>query len=341
MSPRALLLVLLGSASAACAADEEPRVAEPARLAARSLLIAIAQAGERLLAVGDRGIIVFSDDHGKSWTQSQAVPTQALLTGVCFFDAARGIAVGHDLVTLVTADAGGSWRRTHFRPEAQRPLLDVWCGAGGHAIAVGAYSTYLESDDAGATWRERDFSAAPPPARKPQAGAGQHDDDSGGGFHLNRIVGADAARLYIAGEAGHLYRSDDAGAHWRQLPSPYEGSFFGVLPLAGDAVLAYGLRGNLLRSEDAGASWRKLDTGTLAMLDGGARLGAHGAALVGLAGVVLASADGGRTFTLVQQADHSGLAAAVALGPTALAAVGEAGARVIELPAAPAAAGAP
>ena len=60
--------------------------------------------------------------------------------------------------------------------------------------------------------------------------------------------------------------------HWRQLPSPYEGSFFGVLPLDGEALLAYGLRGNLYRSENAGASWQKLASGTLAMLDGAARL---------------------------------------------------------------------
>ena len=61
--------------------------------------------------------------------------------------------------------------------------------------------------------------------------------------------------------------------------------------------------------------------------------------LVGLSGVVLISRDGGRSFTLLQQADHSGLAAAIGVGPGALAAVGEAGARVIELSAAPQAAG--
>jgi len=44
-----------------------------------------------------------------------------------------------------------------------------------------------------------------------------------------------------------------------------------VLPLPGEALLAFGLRGNLYRSEDAGSSWQKIETGTVAMLDGAAR----------------------------------------------------------------------
>lgn len=337
MGARALLLLaVLGSAPAVLAAPEPPRAAEPARLADRSLLTAIAAAGERLVAVGDRGIIVFSDDGGRHWSQAASVPTQALLTGVCFLDAQHGIAVGHDLVALASSDAGRTWQRTHYTPEAQRPLLDVWCGSDGRAIAIGAYSTYLSSADAGVTWREQPFTPAPPP-EAPGAGVASADGArgaEGGGFHLNRIAAASASRLYIAAEAGHLYRSDDAGASWRQLASPYEGSFFGVLPLGADAVLAYGLRGNLYRSENGGVDWHKITSATLAMLDGGTRWGEAGVVLVGLSGVVLVSRDGGRTFTLLQQADHSGLAAILAPGSGTLIAVGEAGARVIEVSAA-------
>ncbi len=327
--------------------------AEPARLAAQSLLIAIAVAGERLVAVGDRGVIVLSDDRGVSWTQAAAVPTQALLTGVCFLDAEHGVAVGHDEVALVTVDAGRTWRRTHFAPAAEKPLLDVWCGAAGHVIAIGAYSTYLTSDDGGASWDEVEFSPAPLPgvpapahARTTGAAGGAaaaspaaaEEAAPGGGYHLNRIVSA-GARLYIAAEAGHLYRSDDGGASWLTLPSPYEGSFFGVQALtggaAGTALLAFGLRGNLYRSEDAGATWQRIDTGTVAMLDGAARLSERAVAIVGLSGVVLVSRDAGRSFRLLQQADHAGLSAAVAVGDARLAAVGENGAKLISLDAPP------
>ena len=327
----ALAAAAAGAATEPPAASAPPEPAEHVRLAARSLLIAIAAAGPRLVAVGDRGVIVRSDDRGVSWTQAASVPVQALLTGVCFFDTRRGIAVGHDELILVTDDGGDHWKVAHYAPEAQRPLLDVWCGAGGAAIAVGAYSTLLVSADAGVSWSARPFTPSPVPAPKGTAHAVSGIEAAGGGYHLNRIAGAAASRLYIAGEAGHLYRSDDAGVHWQQLASPYAGSFFDVLPLGGDALLAGALRGNLYRSDDAGGSWRRLDTGTDQMLDGAALLPQGEVAVVGLTGVVLVSRDGGRSFSLEQQGDRSGLAAAMAVGRDAIVVVGEGGARLLAL----------
>jgi photosystem II stability/assembly factor-like uncharacterized protein len=78
----ALIAAMLLLAAQPSAPAAQPRAAEPAPLAARTLLIAIAAAGERLVAVGDRGIIVSSDDRGTSWTQAAGVPSDALLTGV-------------------------------------------------------------------------------------------------------------------------------------------------------------------------------------------------------------------------------------------------------------------
>ncbi len=320
--------------AAAAPAAEAPVPAEAAALADHSLLIALAAAGKRLVAVGDRGVIVLSDDHGEHWAQARGVPVQALLTGVCFFDSQHGVAVGHDLTVLTTADAGNTWQLAHFDPAAQRPLLDVWCGAGGRAIAVGAYAGQLVSQDSGTHWSERKFEPRPPPAAAgAKAVAKDPDADLGGGngFHLNRIVAASASRLYIAAEAGHLYRSDDAGVSWQELASPYGGSFFGVLPLGADSVLAFGLRGSLYRSDNAGASWQKLDSGTVAMLDGATRSGESRVYIVGLGGVILTSSDAGRSFALDQQADHADLSAVVAVGEAHLVTVGVAGARTIQL----------
>jgi photosystem II stability/assembly factor-like uncharacterized protein len=338
-----LLLLAIGIGARAQA---QPPVSfsEPARLASRSLLIGVASAGERLVAVGDRGHVLLSDDKGRTWVQADSVPTQALLTGVCFADARRGIAVGHDEVILTTVDAGRTWKRSHYAPEAQQPLLDVWCGQGGHAIAVGAYSAYFSSEDGGATWKEGKFAARPVrasavPAKSTKASSSgpsstfpaQPADNSGIGFHLNRIVASSPSRLYIAAEAGHLYRSDDGGMNWVELPSPYEGSFFGVLPLAGDTLLAFGLRGNLLKSEDAGLTWGRVATGTVAMLDGGVTFGNDALAIVGLSGVVLVSHDGGRSFAMLQQDDRKGLSAVLATDADTLLTVGEGGAKLIAL----------
>jgi photosystem II stability/assembly factor-like uncharacterized protein len=325
-----------------------PAFADHARLASRSLLLDIARAGDRLVAVGDRGHVLLSDDKGRTWTQAESVPTQALLTGVCFSGAQRGIAVGHDEVILTTRDAGRTWTRTHYAPEAQQPLLDVMCTPDGRAIAVGAYGVYFTSEDGGATWKEQKFQAQAvaaqgTPAKSGAGAPGQPAkggavlqapavDDAGRDFHLNRIVAASATRLYIAAEGGHLYRSDDRGETWHELPSPYDGSFFGVKALAGDTVLAYGLRGNLFRSEDAGASWRKIETGTHAMLNDVVKMETGGgAAAIGLSGVVLVSHDEGKSFVLMQQDDRKGLAAAVAVDDNTLVTVGEGGIKLIRM----------
>jgi photosystem II stability/assembly factor-like uncharacterized protein len=336
-------------------------------LAAHSLLLAIAPAGRRLVAVGERGHILLSDDQGQTWSQAESVPTRSLLTGVCFGSDGQGVAVGHDEVILTTRDAGRTWMLAHFAPEAQQPLLDVACATDGHVIAVGAYGVYFSSPDGGASWRQRKFAALPAKAaaagggsvpgaagREPATGAAGrrqpatdaaarqaaandagHEpvaDDIARDLHLNRIAAASPARLYIAAEGGHLYRTDDGGETWHELPSPYDGSFFGVKPMRGDVVLAYGLRGNLFRSEDAGARWRKVETGTHAMLNDAVSVGTEGATVVvGLSGVVLVSRDEGRSFNLMQQEDRKGLSAASPVGGNTLVVVGEGGARRINI----------
>jgi photosystem II stability/assembly factor-like uncharacterized protein len=346
--------------------------AEHARLASRSLLLDVAFAGQRLVAVGERGHVLLSDDQGLTWRQAESVPTGALLTGVRFGNAQEGVAVGHDEVILTTRDAGQTWVLAHFAPESQQPLLDVTCAADGHMTAVGAYGVYFSSRDGGASWSERKFAAVPGHAdaghepaagsvggraaaagavsRRPAADGGGRDpsaaavgpagavgresaaDDVGRDFHLNKIAAASPATLYIAAEGGHLYRSGDGGETWHELLSPYDGSFFGVKPLGGDVVLAYGLRGNLFRSEDAGVTWRKVETGTHAMLNDAVSMGTGGAiAVVGLSGVVLVSRDAGKSFTLMQQEDRKGLSAARAVGGHTLVVVGEGGARRIDI----------
>jgi photosystem II stability/assembly factor-like uncharacterized protein len=315
--------------------------AEHAALVSRALLLDVASAGQRLVAVGERGHVLLSDDHGQTWSQAQSVPTRALLTGVCFGNAREGVAVGHDEVILTTRDGGQTWALAHFAPESQQPLLDVVC-AGRRVIAVGAYGVYFSSRDGGASWGQKKFAPVagkPAPDREVASGGASGADAAGHvpapddvrrDFHLNKIAASSPDTLYIAAEGGHLYRTDDGGLTWHELPSPYDGSFFGVRPLGGDTVLAYGLRGNLFRSEDAGATWRKVETGTYAMLNDAVSVGAS-IAVVGLSGVVLVSRDGGRSFALMQQEDRKGLSAARAVGVDTLVAVGEGGARRINI----------
>jgi photosystem II stability/assembly factor-like uncharacterized protein len=302
--------------------DSANQPAEIVPLASTSLLLDLAQAGERLVAVGERGHVLLSDDQGATWRQAKSVPTRTMLTAVFFADAEYGWAVGHDETVLNTVDGGETWTRSHFAPESQQPLLDLWFANRISGIAVGAYGAYLTTNDGGRHWASTKFS----PPRK----AAASEDEPPPDYHLNRIVGV-GNRLYIAAEGGQLYRSDDRGANWRALPSPYEGSFFGLVPIRGDGLLAFGLRGHLFRSADAGETWTPLETHTTAMLTDGVAMNDLRVVIGGLTGVLLVSGDAGETFRLSQQEDRRGVSALLPGAAGSVVVAGEGGVKVIRL----------
>lgn len=313
---RAGLALLVASGLAATAAvvrgnDAAMEWAVKAPLAPTSLLLDVSARDGLLVAVGERGHVLVSGDRGGSWTQAD-VPTRALLTGVFMHDRRLGWAVGHDEVALRTRDGGLTWQRVHHAPEQERPLLDVWFADARRGLAVGAYGSLLATSDGGDTWQ-------------PRAVHGQDD------LHLNHIAAAADGALYLAAEAGHLYRSDDGGGTWRPLPSPYEGSFFGLLPLSDGALLAFGLRGHLYRSSDRGQSWQRLETDTEVTLTAGLELGPGRFVVAGLAGTLLWS--DGPNGALRKQ-DLPGRRAIMALarvGERSLLLFGEGGAQRVEI----------
>ncbi|MDW7710301.1 MAG: YCF48-related protein [Deferrisomatales bacterium] len=303
----AALCLVAGSASAGTPASPRPSV--PARLAAQSLLLDVSSSGELLAAVGKRGHILLSRDGGRSWLQAD-VPVQALLTGIHLLDDQSGWAVGHDGVLLHTADGGRTWELRRWAPEEEKPLLDVWFQDQERGFAVGAYGLLLMTTDGGATWSEQPVA----------------DDE----WHLNHVAGSSTGRIYVAAEAGHIFRSDDGGETWRPLPSPYEGSFFGTLPLEGDELLLFGLRGHLFRSPDAGESWEEVESGTEASLTSGLLLRDGSVRVAGLEGIVLEGPDGAPPFTLRRHEDRKGISALAEAPDGSVIAVGELGVRILE-----------
>lgn len=292
--------------------SEDPPVAEwaiQAPLATASLLLDAHAVDGLIVAVGERGHIVRSDDDGKTWKQVP-VPTRSMLTGVWFHDGKLGWAVGHDVVILKTVDGGASWRRVHFDPEQERPLLDVWFRDERRGFAVGAYGLFLSTNDGGETWETAQVS----------------DDD----YHLNDIASAGGGRLVMAAEAGLFYRSGDAGETWTSVPTGYAGSFFGVLPLGGESLLIFGLRGHLYRSDDGGLSWAAVPTETESGLTSGIVRKDGTVIVAGLAGTALVSRDGGRSFSVRQLPDRKGAAAVVETRSGTVLLFGEGGVRPLE-----------
>ena len=304
-------------------------------LAEKSLLLDGQVIGERIIVVGERGHILISEDHGVSW-QQQEVPTRANLTSVFFIDPANGWAAGHDSVILQTSDGGRHWQEVYADPEDERPILDLWFRDANHGYAVGAYGLFLVTEDGGKSWQPFDFN----PATLMADGDGADDDWEddleeeawGIDFHLNQVAATPNGRILITAEAGNIYRSDDACRSWLSLPSPYEGSFYGSLPLSQTSLLAFGLRGHLFRSEDTGNSWLPIASGTQATLNDGIRLHDGRIVLVGLAGTLLISSDDGYSFTLHSQADRAGIAKVLQAEDKGLILIGEHGVKRLDLP---------
>jgi photosystem II stability/assembly factor-like uncharacterized protein len=306
-----VLALVIGVGMQAMAQDAiEPEPSIMAPLASRTLTLDATSVDGIYAAVGERGHILISVDGGETWEQKPS-PTRTALTGVFFRDRNLGWAVGHDSAILRTADGGATWELVNWAPDDESPFFDVWFSDADNGIAVGAYGAYYETTDGGASWSSRWIS----------------EDD----WHLHKIARAKNGKLYIAAEAGSFYRSDDGGENWVTLPTEYQGSYFGVLPLEGDSVLLFGLRGHLFRSDDAGESWMEIETGTVAMLTDGQILGDGTILVAGLAGAVLTSSDGGQTFTLHQQANRRGIAAVVETGDGSMLLAGEFGVKTATL----------
>ncbi|WP_213876209.1 YCF48-related protein [Pseudomonas sp. dw_358] len=265
--------------------------------AVHSLLLGVAHAGPRLVVVGDRGHILYSDDQGRTWTQAR-VPTRQMLTAVFFVDAQYGWAVGHDAQILASEDGGVTWTRQYEDLKRQAPLLDLWFKDRQQGFAVGAYGALLSTDDGGQHWED----------------IGERLDNSEQ-LHLNAITAVKDAGLFIVGEQGSMFRSANGGQTWETMHSPYAGSLFGVIATARpETLLAYGLRGNLLRSTDFGATWQRIplagNHGALEFGLAGASLLADGSlVVVGNGGTVLRSHDDGQTFSLYSRPDRQALAA--------------------------------
>ena len=278
------------------------------------LLLDGAVLGSSIVAVGERGTALVSMDQGATWRRS-STPTRATLTGVSFPAVnlpRRGWAVGHEAEILVSVDRGLTWARQYQGSNRTDSFLDVIALDERRAIAVGAYGLFSSTDDGGATWSTRKIRA----------------EDS----HLNRISAGPTGKLYIAGESGTLLRSKDNGATWREIRSSYQGSFYGILPLGENALLAHGLRGHVLRSDDDGATWKETSGAAPVLLACAVPIAGKGVLLAGQARHLYLSADGGRTLSTPAGAPTTGVAELLDLGNGRVLALGEAGATLVRLP---------
>jgi photosystem II stability/assembly factor-like uncharacterized protein len=325
------LLCLVCPAPATAANDLLSLPAIKSRLAQTSVLMDVFNTGERLVAVGERGHILLSDDDGKSWVQVD-VPTSVTLTAVYFPTPEKGWVVGHDGVVLHSADAGQTWVKqldgTQIN-EVIKTQVEQMLSAKANELSLvddPAHREELEYELENLQFFVNDSQMAVEegPTRpfmdlwfkneregiiigsfgmilKTEDG-GQHWQpimdriENLDGYHYYAIAPAGDA-LFIAGERGMLFRSFDDGENWQRLETPYDGSFFGLAGNQdGSLVVVFGLRGNAYVSSDSGASWQAADTPKGSALSGAEFLEDGSLLMVSNDGKLVRSNDKAQTF---------------------------------------------
>ncbi|EKF75277.1 BNR repeat-containing protein [Alcanivorax hongdengensis A-11-3] len=342
----AVMATLAGSVQASEFLDNN------APLVRANTYLGLAYAGERAVAVGDRGKIIYSDDQGSHWKVA-ATPTQVLLTAVCFADPRHGWAVGHDAVVLGTDDGGETWTLEYSDPlggegdqqddtayddsgdmgdiygdpygddsydepapvdTSGAPLLDVYCEGRDRAVAVGGYGYFLETQDGGQNWK-KDLKRL----------------DNVDGWHLYSYNGkAGLDERYVTGEKGVIFRSRDRGKTWKKLDSPYQGTLFGATLLSDYQALVYGLQGNVWLTGNRGNSWTHIDTGLSRGINAGTVLKDGTVVLVTNAGGILTSHDGGQSLSLRFLPGRESISAVLPRSQGGVLIAGQGGVRVVE-----------
>lgn len=281
--------------------------------ALKAAMLGIARAGARIVSVGERGVILISDDDGRTWRQTRS-PVSVTLTAVQFVDDRRGWAVGHAGVVLATEDAGTTWTvqldgmraaslvfaaaeeaAAHgaakasqaeqalvnasqlVKDGADKPFLDLYFRDANTGYIVGAYGLFLLTSDGGKTWA-----------------SAIERIDAHKAVHFNAIAGR-GDEIVIVGERGTVLRSLDAGNHFVELEAPTKNSFFAVEILEDGAIILGGLRGQgfVLSAKQ---EWVPVDLPTIAALT---ILTQNGERIVigDQRGSLFESRNGGRNFT--------------------------------------------
>jgi photosystem II stability/assembly factor-like uncharacterized protein len=317
----------LFTAAALCTAADVARAANYAADGAakvragaiRSTLLDLIVAGKRLVAVGERGHVLLSDDEGKSWRQAKSVPTRTTLTCVHATDANTLWAAGHGGMILRSADAGETWSVTTGNADGPDVLLCIRVEPDGRGLAMGGFGIALATADGGKTWK---------PVSLLQGDAGEK--------HLNRLLVSNAGAWLIAAEGGQVLRSTDRGdpssMKWTAVKTPYNGSLWTGLALPSGALLAGGMRGNIVRSTDDGLSWKHLPIAGAGSFTGAALLPDGRPVLVGVDGTVVVGDAAGEVFRLQRQDDRATLTALVALSGAKIVAATTAGLRSLDVP---------
>lgn len=262
----------------------------------RFMMLDATLAGSRIVAVGEHGIVLLSDDNGKTFRQARHVAASSTLTSVYFVDAQHGWAVGQWGVILSTSDGGETWTLQRSDTSIDQPLFSVYFKDTQRGWATGLWGLLLATQDGGKTWVKQPL--------PPRPGGARTD------LNLYKIFADHVGTLFITAEKGIVLRSRDDGTTWEYLQTGNEGSLWSGAAGQGNVIVVGGLLGHMYRSADGGDTWQKVQSGATGSITDLVSSGDHIFG-VGLDGFLIQGALDATGFSASQRPDHAALTAVV------------------------------
>lgn len=200
--------------------------------------VAIASGG-RAVIVGDKGVVITSNDQGKSWTRRQLNNSRKFydLYSVAFTaDGAHGWIVGDGGSIFQSDDRGSTWT---LKPSKQSAaLLKVAAIDAQKACAVGEHGTILCTSDGGTTWNLQKF------------------ED----FVFFDVAFTDSNNGWAVGEFATAVRTVDGGKTWTVQTGAQRtisaDPYFAIAFDNASNGLVLGLSGTNMVTVDGGKTWK-------------------------------------------------------------------------------------
>jgi len=271
---RELLAFLFAAALLSSPLRAKPPAGFPA--AARGLILDAAVNGVAIVAVGERGAIIRSADSGDSW-ETLTSPTHADLTALVFATPSHGWAVGHGGIILHTLDGGETWTEQFQTENRDTVFLDVAAIDQQRAIAVGAFGACWITLDGGRNWQPQKLPVEDNHLNRVTLNTDGDFYIAGERGTLLQITSLkrNAALLHLPspssyygilplskttllahGLGGRIYRSEDAGASWKNISSPLSALFATSIRLKSGTIILAGQARAFVISLDEGRTFQ-------------------------------------------------------------------------------------
>ncbi|WMJ74363.1 YCF48-related protein [Cytophagaceae bacterium ABcell3] len=227
---------------------------------------------DEMVAVGRRGHIYHSNDHGKEWQRVAKDLTENHLMDVSFPDQEIAVAVGRN-GTIVIKEKNKDWEG--IDTEIDFNLNAVCIKDGHHGFIAADSGRILYTHDNFKNWNLKLI------------------DQEKRNFHSIHFLNGHHG--FAAGEMGVLMATKD-GQDWDILDAGVINDLFSMYFMDDDNGIITGSNGMILRTEDGGETWGTVTSGTEQDLRSVYFADESHGWISGIGGTLLKTTDGGRTW---------------------------------------------